>query len=401
MRIDANPPNTVIKVVRGHSGTTQAWRVGELLQATVRQEGNQTQLIIRGERYPTNPLPFQNGTGLQLRVMQTQPPQLQVIDTRAEQATASAALRRILPQHPTLAPLIQALRPREGSPRTQPLPQTLTGSTPTGVPPTGLPEHGAQSRAHMQPPAGTLRTALPLLDGEPAAVPPRQRTDAPLMPRLPIDRAAALERPEGVRQALLRSGLLFEANLARFPAQARTAATQDFKANLLRVLNEAHARERAANVLNEVTAPLARAVARLQLLQIHAVSADGLDLLFEIPLRFHEEVELLQLRVRRDGADHKDDTAPSAPLRIQLVFNFADTGTIHANLLLAGERISTNWWAESATTAEVLKRALPELGDRLEAAGFHVAALSSQHGTPPVPIDADIGPRQGVVDERA
>lgn len=402
MRIDANPPNTSIKITQQGTGTSAGWRVGTLLQATVRQHGGQTQLAIGGERYTTtSPLPLRDGTPLQLRVAQTQPPLLQVVAARTEQTAAHAALRRILPQQPTLTPLVQALRSASGgarafgAPSTGPPPGQAIVSAPPGLASSGT--------ALLQSPAAS-QAVLPPLGREPSL--PQVTTQAPrgeasALDRIPLPSAATLERPEGVRQALSRSGLLLESNLARFPAQAHAVSAQDFKANLLRVLNEAQARERAADVVNEVKAPLTRAIARLQLLQIHAASADGLDLLFEIPLRFHEEVELLQLRVRRDGAGNADEDEMGAPLRVQLAFNFTDIGAIHAHLLLAGQRISTNWWAESAATAEALDRALPELADNLEAAGFQVAAASCQHGAPPKTIDADIGPRQGVLDERA
>lgn len=445
MQIDHNSLLRPVHIGRtGGAPASGGWQVGTLLQGIVRHESGRLQLEIGGERYAvTSQLRLPDGSRLQLRVAQLQPPVLQIVTPRSAAETIATALRQLLPQQPSLTPLIQLFMRRSEQQHSAPNTAGRTAGQPsagTGLAlPAGLlqgtglspgPAAGLRSMAqaphfpssatasqgaaqHGPAQAVTLRLALagaqalplPPLRHGPLALSGSHSNALPpdLLNRLwaALPQATDVQNAGLLKQTLLRSGLFFEALLGRLPLGAATQLMQrDFKAKLLRALNDATRDKRESAGPADAGSPIRRALARLQMLQLHAATSEKLDLIFELPLRFGQQVELLQLRIQRDPARSNEPEKLKPPLRVQLAFHFHDLGNIHAQLLLNGMRLSTNWWAERPDTAAALTAALPELSQKLTEAGFEVSGLSCREGRPAVAIDAMSLPSEGLLNEK-
>jgi hypothetical protein len=353
MHIETRPPGFTLTPAAG--GNSVQWRVGTLLSAIVRHEGGRLMLEIGGQRVAAeSSLRLPEGTRVALKVTQTDPPRLQLQMPGASAPMVAAGLRQLLPLRPALAPLLSALNER--------------------APPAAL---------------RTLRARLP----EPTQ----------------------LQSPHGLTRVARHSGMFFEALLPRLGDAARAEFAQhDFKALLLRALAQlrlataagaagaaAGPEAPAPGQAAEAVGALERAVARLQLMQLQALTAERPDLLLEIPVRGAHAVELVQLRISEEAPTGGEDAEAAAPFEVRLAFQFGETGSFSANLRLAGNEVSGRWWTERAETAERLQSALPELGARLDAQGFSVGAMACSRGEPPVAIDELKLPMTGIVDEKA
>ncbi len=220
--------------------------------------------------------------------------------------------------------------------------------------------------------------------------------------------------PAGLRQAVLQSGLFFEAQLAR-----GLFDPQDLKGQLLRLLGRLRpeaAPAPAAGTDDAATAGGTREPPLVETLRQHAENAlatirwqqlnslpgeTGRDAVWHLalPLRTPQgEPADLRVRARRDGQ------GPGADARrwtVDLSLAIEPLGPLHARLSLAGERLSATLWAELPTTAALLDEHLGLLGAGLERAGLGVAHLAALAGRPPAPADQPAVTPAGLLDERA
>ncbi|MCC5857886.1 MAG: flagellar hook-length control protein FliK [Ectothiorhodospiraceae bacterium] len=368
----------------------RGWRVGQVLQALVREPtaGGQTRLAI-GNRVITLDGIAQLPPGERLRVrVESLAPQLrlQLLPRSSPDGTSRPdALRELLPRQQGVNGLLAgAAMVRSDPARLQALP------------------------------AG-VRDAL----GE-------------LWNRLPD--AARVQHPEGLRQALQNSGLLFEQRLAGIAhgLLPTNAVDGDMKGQLARLLNRMFqaltappnplpAGERPPSGTGpgqpvrpvsislpppaqgtEMLAELARhtegALARIQTLQINLLAADGgFPWWAEVPVRDGDETDVLQLGVNRDGDDSEGDQSWT----VQLSFDFRDWGAVHCTITLQGGRVGTSWWAEQAATARLIDGHLHLLQERLGELGLTVGGMRCVHGSPPHPGSQPPTEGGGLIDERA
>lgn len=78
--------------------------------------------------------------------------------------------------------------------------------------------------------------------------------------------------------------------------------------------------------------------------------------LLEVPIRFQERTELVQMKIRRDGSKTKDPDQQT--WSIDIAFDLENLGAIHANIRYTQERISTIIWAEREQTQKIFSRHL-------------------------------------------
>lgn len=346
----------------GAAATLPALRLGdELTVKVLRAEAGQALLEVGNRRLEARTsLPLAPGQTLQLRVAQLQPTLvLRLAAQVGAERTIDEALRALLPQPAARAPLGEAL--------------ARLAAAPTGR----LPAQAQQALAG-------------------------------LLTRVPS--AASLGTPGGLARALAGSGLFLEARLAASPG---AAAPADLKSALLQLVHglratRAPAAPAAAAApqdleLAELVELAEGALSRLQLLQLHAVSSPRLDLLFELPLLFGGQLELLQLRVEEEdrGGGDESNTADAPGHQVRLGFALGEAGRLDALVRLRGERVSVLWWAEQAQTAQLLREHLPLLESRLAELGLEVQAVECLDGRPQ-PLDAlPLLRRQGILRERA
>lgn len=158
----------------------------------------------------------------------------------------------------------------------------------------------------------------------------------------------------------------------------------------------------------------AAAVSRLQTHQLSSLAQSQLTpegtLLttwqMEVPMRNQQDLVPLQLKLQREEEAQEKQNGKGAkkgqqePVwRIELAFDLAPLGPLQVQAQLARGALTSQLWAEKASTVQLIDRELGTLRDRLTAAGLNVGDLECAQGLPPQ------GPRttleQRWVDEKA
>lgn len=368
----------------------RSWRVGQVLQALVREPTltGQVRLAI-GNRVMTldgvPPLP--PGDRLRVRVESLEPQvRLRVLSPAAPDATLRhEAMRELLPRQQGISGL-------------------LAGAAIVRADPARL----------LALPVG-VRDAL----GE-------------FWNRLPD--ASGIQRADGLRAALENSGLFFEHRLSAVAHGLLPvgAVDHDLKGQLARLLhrmfqaltarpNPLPAGERppegkgpgqpvrrvslqlppgtqATELLTELTRHTDGALARVQNLQINLLATDGgFPWWAELPIKDGEETDVLQLGFNQREEDGEGQQAWT----VHLAFDFQDWGGVHCTISLQGSTVGTRWWAERAATASLIDRHLHQLQQRLWDLGLNVGGMRCVHGSPPPSTLSVARENGGLVDERA
>lgn len=230
----------------------------------------------------------------------------------------------------------------------------------------------------------------------------------------------------GLKEAITRSGILFENTLLKGGAQASPQG--DLKSALLNLRNVlrawlggdaqpparnearpppptsgAHPRaappsgpppapvlpnaEAGARLLGQVEA----ALARMRLTQISSLPPEGAarpaqgaasDLNLELPLLLGKEVGIGQFQILRDGGK-KGGKDRGGEWKMRFSINFSRTGEVGATVSLRGGKTGVMLWAEREETAQVLKERQEELADSLSARGLEPGTIRCRHGHPP------------------
>jgi hypothetical protein len=152
----------------------------------------------------------------------------------------------------------------------------------------------------------------------------------------------------------------------------------------------------------------AAAISRLQTHQLSSlaqtqVGPDG-NLLttwqLELPMRNQQEFVPIQLKIQRDDPKENAKEETREPSwRIELAFDLDPLGPLQVQVQLMRGSLSSQLWAERASTARLIDGELDNLRARFTAAGLTVSELACRQGVPPQ------GPRTTVeqrwVDETA
>lgn len=140
----------------------------------------------------------------------------------------------------------------------------------------------------------------------------------------------------------------------------------------------------------------AAAVSRLQTHQLSSmaqtqVGPEG-NLLttwqLELPMRNQQELVPLQIKLQReeqapDKQGKKTQKEQEMLWRVELAFDLAPLGPLQVQAQLARGSLSSQLWAERASTASLIEAELGHLRERLVAAGLEVGELGCRQGTPP------------------
>lgn len=356
------------------SGTTaQSWRIGTVLSARPLGISPQGQLVLQvgaltvETEVTSDSLPAQ----FQVRVLSAgAQPLLEVLSSStspAQQIFQRALLER-LPQQNGYTPLLATL--------------------------------GALSqRASLRQLSPDLRTALAMLEH---AI------------RTPADVTSG----EGLRQAILRSGLFFEAQLTQPQGSPSALAEDDWKGALLRLLgvlgqgaSGASSNSPAAasagrtdtpppllqrglqtqprmhvplmtetddvsSLLTRLHGDVKAAIARVEVAQLEATTVPAW--MIEIPLQGQEGRDVLQLHL--EYLNEATDGCAGWTLGFSL--DLPSLGPVQGELQLREPRLSVRLWAEQAETAQRLERQFTPLRQRLAACGLLLDQLSCQVGLP-------------------
>ena len=341
--------------------SSEGWRIGNVLSARPLGVNEQGLLVLQvgaltvETEAPGTKLPPQ----FQVRVLSVgAQPQLEILGLSSQpDSTVHQALRERLPQQNGYAPLLATV--------------------------------GALSQwsvAKQLPPY--LRSALALLEHSMST--PRE-----------------LATPEGLRQAVNRSGLFLEAQLAQAPASDATTAHDDMKGALLRLvtilqgqatLNESSDDEvdppllyrgvtpqgrlplppelattsDATELLPRLNTDVQAALARLEVAQLQA---NPNHWIVEIPVQHAEGADVLQISLKHEPEAERDWT-------MGFSLDLPSLGPIVGELQLRGLRLSVRLWAQLRETVDRLEQQFADLRQRLDATGLFLDQLSVQFGLP-------------------
>jgi hypothetical protein len=341
--------------------SSEGWRIGNVLSARPLGVNEQGLLVLQigaltvEAEAPGTKLPPQ----FQVRVLSVgAQPQLEILgaDTHPD-STVHQALRERLPQQNGYAPLLATV--------------------------------GALSQwsiAKQLPPY--VRSALALLEHS-------------------MSTPHELATPEGLRQAVLRSGLFLEAQLAQAPASDVTTAHDDMKGALLRlvailkgqpILGESSDTEVDPPLLYRGVVPQARAPLPLELasttdatellprlytdvqaalarLEVAQLQANPNHWIVEIPVQNEDAADVLQLSLK-----HEPEAEQGWTMGFSL--DLPTLGPIVGELHLRGLRLSVRLWAQHRDTVDLLEEQFENMRERLNATGLFLDQLSCQFGLP-------------------
>ena len=350
--MSTNRPAVTIRFPEASGRPDLPLRLGETFEARVRNGPSGLILEISEHRLPARAdVDISEGDRLLLRVTDLGHPLiLQIVGHLGPRPALQSALREALPRQTPAADLIET---------------------------------------RLQPGAGQPPTTTPL------------RADDPRLPTLP--EMVELTTPTGLQRVVHHSGLFLEARLAR-----GGAINADLKAETARAVERLRAQaprdprhpgddaSAAAHPLLEALEGLLRRIEALQA-RLALEAATDREWALDLPVRDGESLHALRLRARpAAGADCE------AAWRLAVHLRLARLGPIYATLHLAGGRADITWWAWQRSSAEDIAAALPQLEERLVAAGLTPGAIICYHGWPTE--DETAASREvarGIIDEQA
>ncbi|SFR85931.1 hook-length control protein FliK [Dyella sp. OK004] len=346
--------------------SAESWRVGAVLAARTLGFNEQMKLVLQigALTVETEPPGTQLPSQFQVRVLSLgAEPKLEVLGSSPVEQTVSRALRERLPQQNGYAPLLATLGALAQRPLLRQLP----------------------------PP---LRAALALLEHS---------------IRTPTEITHGL----GLREAMKRSGLFLESQLAQPQTDLEVLGEDDWKAALLRLASTLErpsppphpndletappliqrgllAQPRAPmpeplqpgdveSLLVRLHGEVHAALARLEVAQLEAHSAGAW--MIEIPLQGEGGQDILQLQLTPNADDPEHPTAWTFGFAIDL----PRLGPVQGELQLRGLRLSVRLWAQRAESVERLERRFAELSQQLTANGLILDQLTCQTGLPQPP----------------
>lgn len=343
----------------------ESWRIGTVLSARplginpdgllVLQVGA---LTVETEAPAGQQLPSQ----FQVRVLTLgAQPQLELIGTSTPELPTQLAMRERLPQQNGYAPLLATL------------------------------DALAQRPALRQLPA-YLRPALALLEHG-------------------VRTPSEITRADGLEEAIKRSGLFLESQLAQPSLDMAGLSQEDWKGALLRLaslLDDYLPGRRASSSASETAPPLQQrgvqaqpramlplslldddvdallarlhgevhaALARVEVAQLEATTTSAW--MIEIPLQGEDGRDILQVHMQRQG-----DADAGSSWTFGFAIDLPALGPVQGELQLRDLRLSVRLWAERADTVHRLEQQFGALRTALSSAGLILDQLSCQQGLP-------------------
>ena len=354
--------------------TADSWRIGTVLSARPLGVSPQGMMILQigamavETQSPSTQLPPQ----FQVRVLSMgAEPLLEVMIPSGPETFVQQAMRERLPQQNGYAPLLATLDTLAQRPQVRQLPSSI-------------------------------RTALALLEN--AMRTPEEISDGP-----------------GLREAVARSGLFLEAQLADPMAMGEALGEEDWKGALLRLATAlqtgGYAAKPSANgpgntpdtapplqhrglqaqpraampeegdpllgddaqdlrpLLERLNTDVHAALARLEVAQLETAATSVW--MVEIPVQGKDGRDVVQLQLEQ-GATSSDPSTWTLGFALEL----PSLGPVQGEVQLRGQRLSVRLWAHMGSTVEKLDRRFDMLRDRLAASGLILDQLSCQHGMP-------------------
>lgn len=195
---------------------------------------------------------------------------------------------------------------------------------------------------------------------------------------------------EGVKQAILSSGLFSESNLAK-----STNLTTDFKLNLSRLEGASvEAFKQAAPSVGTTTSSqqamqlVTGAIERITTSQVrHLIEnaqQDGsvLPLSVEIPIKDGRTTSIVNLKIDQDKSDKDNNIEPhKRRWLVQLKFDFEETGRFEARASVQDKKVGVIFAVEDPSTEKIIRERLDELRTNLRNKHVEIETLDCFRAT--------------------
>ena len=221
----------------------------------------------------------------------------------------------------------------------------------------------------------------------------------------------ALATGDGLRQAIERSGLFLESQLAQPGGADASTGQGDWKGALLRLLTSLNGQpplrdgsgvnvapplqsrgmtaqgrltlpaelaenSGAANLLPRLRADVQAALARLEVAQLEASSVPAW--MIEIPVQGPQGTDVLQVRLEQ----HNNDGEQAQHWTLGFALDLPSLGPVQGELVLRGKHLSVRLWAQLRESTARLEQQFDDLRSRLAASGLNLDQMSCQTGLP-------------------
>jgi hypothetical protein len=220
-----------------------------------------------------------------------------------------------------------------------------------------------------------------------------QKVAAQILQNLP--QRQQLNDSAGLKQALVNSGLFLEAKTTELNKNPELALDQDFKANLLKFIDNLKkelatpekntAEATGLDTLKSLQQKTEGNLAKLSLDQLVSLpKEDNPKQVWTIDLPFVERgnAETVTMQIEREK-----DTNPQTPENenwsVMITMNPPGLGTIQCKLAFHNETINTYFRSREPETTELISHHLDHLKNQLEAAGLKPGVLNIQSGLQP------------------
>ncbi len=195
---------------------------------------------------------------------------------------------------------------------------------------------------------------------------------------------------EGVKQAILSSGLFSESNLAK-----STNLTTDFKLNLSRLEGASVEASKQATPSVGTTASsqqamqlVTGAIERITTSQVrHLIEnaqQDGsvLPLSVEIPIKDGRTTSIVNLKIDQDKSDKDNNIEPhKRRWLVQLKFDFEETGRFEARASVQDQKVGVIFAVEDPSTEKAIRERLDELRTNLRNKHVEIETLNCFRAT--------------------
>ncbi len=364
-----------------------AFRIGQIIDASTSSDSRNGRVTLRlGDRevVAATDIGLPKDRRLSLKVVQLQPQiLLKIIPLTDHHASATAirkAMLALLPRQQGLAPLLGSLTfPTASGDRT----------------------NAMQSLVQL---AESLINAIP------------GRSD--------------VTRADGLRQAIIRSGLLLEARLTQPGGEAGANVTSDLKALLLRLLGilekpefeyalraktspgadtprestevpppqkqlpvsqsrvQLNTADDNRDIAVNIPALYKKAQGALARIVLHQIAttennddAGALAWKLELPVRQHDTIDIVSLSIEEERNHTTEEEATDWV--VNLAVDLPGLGPLHIRVGLYQQGIASTFWCESPDSVILIENRLAELKARFEKQGLKTLNLGCLAGTPP------------------
>ena len=345
--------------------SAEGWRIGNVLSARTLGFTDQGLLVMQigamtvEAEAPGTQLPSQ----FQVRVLSTgSQPLLEIIGAQVTpDSSVNQAMRELLPQQNGYAPLLATVAALAQWPVLRQLPPYV-------------------------------RNALALLEHS-------------------MSNPDELATGDGLRQAIERSGLFLESQLAQPGSSGASAGQSDWKGAMLRLLTTLNSQpelrdansvsvapplqsramtpqgrlmlppeltdnSEATSLLPRLRADVQAALARLEVAQLEASKVPAW--MIEIPVQGKEGADVIQIKLEQ----HDKDSEQAQHWTLGFALDLPSLGPVQGELVLRGLHLSVRLWAQQRESTALLEQQFDDLRLALAASGLSLDQLSCQTGMP-------------------